>query len=567
MRPFVAIDKNTGAEVWIQGGAGTIERIDIKESQGTASIAIKNSNPKVRFPAIGWVRLDDPLYEVAQKLYQQKAEVSYTIESQRKAHVDNDIPIKELRVSVSVAAENCVNILGSLNDTKSLESTVDTSPITNLPSSPAPTSAVSNTEPVPSQYDNGPVTNSNNNTQVTGNVSQVNRNNSSNFQGSRDFSYERSVDDLLDDLNVAVNEGNNFIINALVSKLVSVGAPLGRVNAILNSKAASPHSSRDFKNHIQTQHSFAKEEARWKEFNSDNFVNVGSSVVQASVSAEGFARDELFRSGMFSQEQLNTPSEDDLKIISWVTQQILFISDLTQKYFYEIQDTTGALSFRPDRAIDSHTRARGLVYDTIRNSNPSPSERDGKAWEDWRELTLDIVKNRIRIILESAYPGIPLRSNSKTEQGADNVTQESGVNESASNEVHNAVDINNDNTVGETSSLANSEDTTVETTITHDNNNVEERPSFLYPRTVNKINTQNPEASEVTINVLKMVAEDSLQPDEFKYIGALLSDAFGVSAAKKITEKNLSGWIDFYVSDEEALSQAIEWAKNQEEGN
>lgn len=130
---------------------------------------------------------------------------------------------------------------------------------------------------------------------------------------------------------------------------------------------------------------FAREEVQWKEYNTDGRLNIGSTTVSASVSAEHVARKALKKAFADNPEKITNES------VAWMMNQILQIIDGLQAYAY-------GNDAMQDRSVQSHVRMRGIVYDTIENYvafDPTVSVKD------WVRLVTQYSRNRVRIILQS----------------------------------------------------------------------------------------------------------------------------------------------------------------------
>lgn len=503
-RPFVSYDgpdkEGFRAEVWVEKGVGVITSIE--EKAQTAAVKIRT--PKLTHPNIGNIRIDDPLYQEVLKYKDSGQEIPWRIESQRKPSVDRKTPIRELRTSTEVAKENTVRILASLGENFSQEA------LTNPAEDPDDSGRISAL--------NTPV---------------------SKPQADVPAATASSADYLLKQLaSLLSSGGSNYLVSAVVNQLISLGADLSDVDKTLSETRYN--QGRDVSTisaNFRAQNSFAKEEARWKEFNSDNYVNIGSSIMQAVIGAEGATKDELFRSGILSEEELNSSDPQSQSIVRYAISLVLELSDYTQTRLYELQDVSGGARFRPDRALDSHTRARGLVYDTIRKYAPFPAEKNNDLWLAWKDETKAILENRVRVILSAAYPSLRLTPPANSE----NASEENGSHES-----------------GEVAGDANHVEQA--TTTPESEVNTEE---FLPPRNPNVVNEDNPQATEDGVELLRSLALSAnlSSKEDLLAVGALLDYLFGVSIAKELSESNLNDFVDFYAVDDELLRKAVNWIK------
>lgn len=112
-RPFVSKDGN-GAEVQIQKGSAVIESVDKKKSRDTVRFLFSSDNLK-QYGVAGWVnsKNDPELYELLMKAYDEEEIVYFRVEKQRKSHVDEDTPIKDLIQTTEEARDNTITIVAS----------------------------------------------------------------------------------------------------------------------------------------------------------------------------------------------------------------------------------------------------------------------------------------------------------------------------------------------------------------------------------------------------------------------------------------------------------------------
>lgn len=124
-KPFISKDGTDSdgirAEVYVETGTGTVNKIEPHDNGTAVSVSIKNSNPKVKYPSAGWINSDDPLFQLVQDAHESGREITYRIESQRKSHVDRTLPIAPLRANTEIAKENVVRVFAALDGTLSLE--------------------------------------------------------------------------------------------------------------------------------------------------------------------------------------------------------------------------------------------------------------------------------------------------------------------------------------------------------------------------------------------------------------------------------------------------------------
>ena len=273
------------AEVYVQKGTGKIVSIKPGATNVTAQIAVKNENPKVKFPLMGWVPVNDPIYPLIQEAFDAQASIEYRFESQRKSSEPRETPIMELRETMDKAREHTTPIFAGINGQLSSEA------VTNPAEDPAPGGRIRAVDaapaPAPQQQ------------QVQQQAQQHN------------------------------SQGNGHVV----------------------------------------------EEAPYKEYNSDGTVNYGSYAVTAAVGAESFARRLLAD---------RNPSAETVAHYAIV---LLAIADTVQGYVTQK---------KPTRMAGSHTRIRGIVYDTVENFFPIPASRDQDL--DWVAKVGKLSRERFAII-------------------------------------------------------------------------------------------------------------------------------------------------------------------------
>lgn len=255
------------AEVYVQKGTGMIVSIKPGTTNVTAQVAVKNENPKVKFPIMGWVPVSDPIYPLIQEAFDAQTPIEYRLESQRKNSEPRDTPIGPLRETMDLAREHTTPIFAGINGQLSSEA------VTNPAEDPAPG---------------------------------------------------------------------------------------GRIRAV-DTPAPAPAVQQPAQNQNQNQYSQGNsngnvtEEPPFKETNSDGSPNYGSYAIQAAVGAESLVR------RMLADRNASSDTVAHYAIV------LLAIADKVQSY---------VTNKKPSRMAGSHTRVRGIVYDTVENFYPIPASHD-----------------------------------------------------------------------------------------------------------------------------------------------------------------------------------------------
>jgi hypothetical protein len=330
MKPFVSYDgkdeNNVRAEVHVNQNTGIIS--DIKEGdKGTADVHFKVEG--LKFPIHGWVGMDDNVYKAAVEAKAKNETVEFRIESQRKRKVDRTIPIAELRSSTDLARENTTPILAGINGLLSSE-------------------AVTNPREDPKQTSGGRYS-------ATDEDMEAPAGNNNGAVGS-----SLNAGALLDVLTKISGESN--VTNDVVAVVAGLALAAGADATAIHSAVAG--KDRRDSTQPEPRQSFSVEAPAWKEFNSDGRFNLGSSAVQAGVGTEVFVRRLL--SEINSEALLQ---DKGFAAVDYFTGLVLAIADRVQVASY-------GEGFKADRGAQSHTRVRGIVYDTIEHYCPLPVAAD-----------------------------------------------------------------------------------------------------------------------------------------------------------------------------------------------
>lgn len=286
---FVSLDgpdaQGVRAEVYVQKGTGMIISIKPGATNVTAQIAVKNENPKVKYPIMGWVPVNDPIYPLIQEAFDSQTPIEYRFESQRKPSEPRDTPIAPLRETTELAREHTIPIFAGINGQLSTEA------VTNPTEDPAPG---------------------------------------------------------------------------------------GRIRAVDTPPPAAQPAQQPAQQY-QPQHSqgngYVAEEPPFKEFNSDGSINYGSYAIQAAVGAESLVR------------RLLADRDASAETVAHYAIVLLAIADKVQSY---------ATNKKPSRMSGSHTRVRGIVYDTVENFYPIPENHEQDL--DWVAKVGTLSRERFAVI-------------------------------------------------------------------------------------------------------------------------------------------------------------------------
>ena len=292
------------AEVYVQKGTGTIISIKPGATNVTAQVAVKNENPKVKYPIMGWVPVSDPIYPLIQEAFESQTPIEYRFESQRKPSEPRDTPIGPLRETTELAREHTTPIFAGINGKLSSEA------VTNPTEDPAPGGRI------------------------------------------------RAVD-----------------------TPAPAAAP------------AAPPAQQQYQPQQSQGNGYVAEEPPFKEFNSDGSINYGSYAMQAAVGAESLVR------------RLLSDRDTSPETVAHYAIVLLAIADKVQSY---------VTNKKPSRMSGSHTRVRGIVYDTVENFFPIPDAHEQDL--DWVAKVGTLSRERFAVIERVAsanFDFASLKGNSK----------------------------------------------------------------------------------------------------------------------------------------------------------
>lgn len=359
--PFVSKDgpddNGVRAEVYVQTGTGIVK--ELKENGNNVQVMMGVEG--LKHPVGGWTSKTEAIYPLLVAAHESGREVSYRIESQRKRKNSNgpiprDVPIAELRKTMDIAKENCMNIFAGIDGTLSAEA------VTNPAEDPASGGRIRAVD-APAAA----------NAPATGGVSG----------GGGGFSVEQALAGLA---NARQGGLPQTIQDSAAALALAAGATVEQVLAAgVDPQAETPQR--------EVQRVLAKEAAPYVAFNTDGRVNLGSYMVQAAVGAESLAADLMntnaaevaarhnaaIDAGEVEGEKID-PQPLNFKNAAALGAVFLTLADRVQA------GTTGG---RPDRMATSHTRARGFVYDAVKNRHPVPFGQPAEAQEAWKQAIVD----------------------------------------------------------------------------------------------------------------------------------------------------------------------------------
>lgn len=374
VKPFVSHDgpdsNGVRAEVYVQVGTGTVKKLVESGTNVQAEIVAEH----LRHPIKGWFAKTEPFYATLVEAQKNGREISYRTESQRKRTVDRSLPIGPLRETTDLARENCIMVLAAVDGVMSSEA------VTNPAEDPNPSGRIRATapEPTPAPQQGAPQ------------------------QGAVPATGPAlSPDNALRGLAAARQAGMpQSVIDASAALALAAGASVKQINSA-GFDAQSERTERT------PQRAFAAEAAPYQAYNTDGRMNLGSYAVQAAAGAEGLATDLLWADEVASAERFNasvdagenegpkvTPNPPNFKVAALLGMVFLGLADRVQVAVYG--------GGRPDRQANSHTRARGLVYDAIKHRFPVPFGQDTDVQTVWKDAVVEEAVTRFQFIVKIA---------------------------------------------------------------------------------------------------------------------------------------------------------------------
>lgn len=338
------------AEVLVATGTGFID--EIKDYGSNAQIRLKNDI--LRHPLGGFIAKSDPLFASLEQAHEQGREIAYRVEQQRKKSVDRTVPIQELRKNMEEAKANCIWVFAAMDDQFSTEA------VTNPAEDPAEGGrrrAVDTAPQTAPSQQSAPSAPALDPAQVLTGLAQ-----------GRQAGLPDSILDATAALALA--------LGASVEQVMSAGVEVDQ----------APERR-------ELQRVRAREAAPFNAYNTDGHINLGSYAVQAAVGAENFAFDQMSAHAAAVAEAHNAkiaageitgepvdPAPVDFRSAAAMALQVLDLADRVQVGAYG--------GGRPNRMAASHTRARGFVYDAIRERFPIPFGGDETARQLWRDSVI-----------------------------------------------------------------------------------------------------------------------------------------------------------------------------------
>lgn len=370
-KPFISLDgvdaNNVRAEVFVQTGTGIVD--DLIEKGNNINVRMRVEG--LKHPVQGWTSKSEKIYPLLVEAKQSGREVSYRIEAQRKNGIERSLPIGPLRETMELGKENTNMLFVGIDGTLSSEA------VTNPAEDPHAGGRIPATDPRNQPAKAAPA--------ATGGG----------------FSTEQALTGLA---NARIGGLPDSVTDAAAALALAAGASIEQV------LAAGFEAQQDNKQpRGQVQRGFAKEAKPWVAFNTDSRVNLGSYEVQAAVGAESLAADLMFAHATADADAHNAavdageiagehvdPAPVDFKDAAALGSILLNMADRVQVASYG--------GGRPDREANSHSRARGLVYDAVKNRHPVPFGQGADAQTAWKTTVVEEATLRFKYAALIAFP-------------------------------------------------------------------------------------------------------------------------------------------------------------------
>lgn len=508
------------AEVVVVKGRGKVTDVVLGNKDRSVQVSFMEEN--LKNPIKGWANVGTPIHAEVLRAKETGEDVNYRIEIQRKSFIPRDMPMDEVRPKgdMLTANKNAIRILAAVNDVVSDEAVTHPS------------------EDSPSTYGRH---------KATGTEGRPTNNNGASI----------SSETLINGLKTLASSGASPEVQAAaLGVAIALGVtPSEAFNAVSSEEGVGERPP------VKT--SFSGEGKPWEWYNTDGRENLGHARFSAGSGAEHFVRQQLVNMGVDSNALHDG--------VVYFTNIILSIADRVQEKIY-------GEGYRPDRASASHSRIRGIIYDTVEFYHPLPvnipqGEDPHTIIKEWIADVGNLAFERFQIVVESSNsptnfsrplpegiygaqsqsqpevekttvktPEAPVKP-AKVEPQADIQKVEELVTEApvASEEVVEKVEAPTEETTENIGELAIFEPVDVDSL-------PEEEKAEL--------------ASEETVSYFRQLIEEAGIPDsDLKLVANLLRKTFGknYSKAQQLPESVLTDFIDFYAgAGEENLRKVIQ---------
>lgn len=543
-------ENGTRAEVYVQSFSGTVK--DIKENTDKKVADVHFSVGNLKFPIHGWINIEEPVYELAKTAYETSEEVTFRIETQRKPGVERTTPMEELRKDSSTARDNVKVLLVAINGLSTSEA------VTNPKEDPKGTNGryVAGDEDIATPA-------------------------GSSTGGGASISKEAALAALT--TAAASPEARASILDSLAAQVLLHGATVEEVNVAL----AGQDKRENGTNLESPRASYAQEAPAWKEYNSDGRLNLGATAVAAGVGVETLVTKQIHALSLSRTSNIEEVTE-------YFTNVVFAIADRVQVAVYG----NGA---RVDRAANSHTRIRGILYEVIEKDSPFPLtlgdnnniEAHPDALKKWISETgkRTITKFKRAINASQAHPGFgglvppaslfgnapqsapaaPVSPSQPSSPAAPSSPVTSPVSEMTQEEKMAIARAAAQPQPTQESSVPTSAPVAASVPVSNDSEiSLEEREGVMPPRILTEDEKNGDKASPDTVQGLKeLMYESGLDPQD-KGDLVRISHLLGYTFGKEYTNPNtvpdevLIEFIDWYAGNgSEALNNALRISREQ----
>lgn len=382
-KPFISHDgldaNDVRAEVYVETGTGTVKALEVNGK----NVLVKMNVEGLRHPVQGWTSVSEAIYQTLVEAQESGRDVTYRIESQRKNGVDRKIPITELRKTQDIANENTRKLFVGVDGVLSSEA------VTNPAEDPHTGGRIPATDPrhAPKQQGgNAPAT-------------------------AGGFSAEQALTGLA---NARQGGLPPTVVDAAAALALAAGASVEQV-------LTAGVDEQTTQQRREVRRAFAAEAKPFHSHNTDNRINLGSYAVQAAVGAESLAADLIAEQNARVAEAHNAaveagdiagepiePAPVDFKQAAALGRILLELADRVQVDAYG--------GGRPDRMATSHSRARGLVYDAVKNRYAVPFG-DAEAQDAWKKAVVAEATLRLQYAALISEPNAEENAPQQSQQG------------------------------------------------------------------------------------------------------------------------------------------------------
>ena len=304
---------------------------------------------------------------------------------------------------------------------------------------------------------------------------------------------------------------NGELTSEAVSNPAKDPTPSGRVRdtSPVATESAAP---------AQNSRSQVVEEPPYRLYNSSGNLNLGSYAVAGTSSTESKVREYLVENEVVNPVDFG--SEETEQKVFYLTAKLLEIAD-------RVQVSVPHLNSKVDRNATSHTRARSVLYDSIKYAPKFTAE----SAQEWLSSLESLSVNRFQMIARLTYDGLTSLEEAEEVSSAPSApTPQEPATEAAPVETEKGIE-----------AIENAYVPSVE------------------------VRNDEEKASEETINLFKELVME-MAPNELNKVSRLLWLTFGSARAAEAPEKGLTQMVEHYAAyGEETFRNVLDKAWEQTE--